>query len=295
MVDIQDWTEISYEEARSTLRKWREEHARRSEETVEIWEHVLSRYASSLKDELWPVLEQVAISSLDSARYELAIECLMHLNKRFPKSTRVTKLQAMRLEALRDFKNAELLYEKLIKTDESNTFYRKRKIAMLIAQGERHEAIRQLNDYLETFINDPEAWLELSELYLQEADYARAAFCFEELLLANPQNSLYLRRIAEIRYTLGGTENVELARAYYEHAVKCNNSDARALYGVILCCNYLLPKATAQRKKELGATGFKAADRLIAVYEEQPNENPSLKFQIKTIQTLKNIIKNATA
>jgi ER membrane protein complex subunit 2 len=64
-------------------------------------------------------------------------------------------------------------------------FYRKRKIAMLIAQGERHEAIRQLNDYLETFINDPEAWLELSELYLQEADYARAAFCFEELLLAN--------------------------------------------------------------------------------------------------------------
>lgn len=56
---------------------------------------------------------------------------------------------------------------------------------MLIAQGDKHEAIRQLNDYLTTFINDTEAWLELSELYLQESDYARAAYCFEELLLTN--------------------------------------------------------------------------------------------------------------
>lgn len=56
---------------------------------------------------------------------------------------------------------------------------------MLVAKGERMEAIRQLNSYLETFINDSEAWLELSELYLQEADYSRAAFCFEELLLTN--------------------------------------------------------------------------------------------------------------
>lgn len=62
----------------------------------------------------------MAIAALDSARFELAIECLMHLNKRFPKSTRVTRLQAMRLEALRDFKNAEMLYDKLIKADESN-------------------------------------------------------------------------------------------------------------------------------------------------------------------------------
>lgn len=41
------------------LKKWREEHVRRSEEVVEIWEFVLSRYASALKDELWAVLEQV--------------------------------------------------------------------------------------------------------------------------------------------------------------------------------------------------------------------------------------------
>lgn len=87
-------------EAKQTLRKWREEHARRSEETVEIWEHVLSRNSSALNDELWSVLEQVVIAALDSARHDLAIECLQVLNIQFPGSSRVTKLQALRLESL---------------------------------------------------------------------------------------------------------------------------------------------------------------------------------------------------
>jgi tetratricopeptide (TPR) repeat protein len=61
---------------------------------------------------------------------------------------------------------------------------RKRKISVLRAQGQIEEAINLLNDYLNTFINDNEAWLQLAELYLMLLDYARAAHCFEELLLA---------------------------------------------------------------------------------------------------------------
>jgi hypothetical protein len=41
------------------LRQWREDHVRRPEETVELWEHVLSRRPSALGDELWVVYEQV--------------------------------------------------------------------------------------------------------------------------------------------------------------------------------------------------------------------------------------------
>jgi len=48
-----------FKEASSTLKKWREEHSRRSEDVVEIWEFVLSRYCAALGDELWVVLEQV--------------------------------------------------------------------------------------------------------------------------------------------------------------------------------------------------------------------------------------------
>ena len=63
---------------------------------------------------------QVAIAALDQARHDLAIDCIQQLHKRFPKSTRVTKLQAMRLEALGNYDDAEELYTRLIEVDETN-------------------------------------------------------------------------------------------------------------------------------------------------------------------------------
>ncbi len=63
-------------------------------------------------------------------------------------------------------------------------------MAVLKAQGRRWEAVRELSQYLETFINDNEAWLELSTLHLADMDYAKAAYCMEELLLAQVLSSL---------------------------------------------------------------------------------------------------------
>jgi hypothetical protein len=50
-------------------------------------------------------------------------------------------------------------------------------------------------------MSDQEAWQELCELYLLEQDFARAAFCMEELILHNPHSHLIHQRYAEIRYT----------------------------------------------------------------------------------------------
>ena len=47
-------------------------------------------------------------------------------------------------------------------------------------------------------MSDFESWLELSELYLQEQDYAKAAYCMEELIMSNPHNHLYHQRFAEV-------------------------------------------------------------------------------------------------
>lgn len=51
------------------------------------------------------------------------------------------------------------------------------------------------------FMVDQEAWQELCDLYLIEQDYAKAAFCLEELILHNPHNHLLHQRLAEIKYT----------------------------------------------------------------------------------------------
>ncbi|KAM3718806.1 ER membrane protein complex subunit [Dirofilaria immitis] len=289
-----DWTSVSFDEAKNMLRKWREEHARRSVETVELWEHILSRHPRSLGDELWLIYEQVYIAALDSARTDIVMECIQALQEKFPRSNRVLKLQAMRLEALKRYDSATHLYEQLIESDPTNMSYRKRKIAILKAQGNRQEAIRELNEYLKTFISDMEAWLELSDMYLQEGDHSHAAHCMEELVLSSPHNSLYLRRLAEIRYTQGGSENIELAKSYFEQAIRTNPSCSRSLYGIILCCVSLLSKSTGQRKKEIVQSGLMAIEKLISLYEEASvkGKNPNIVMELETISNFKSQLLN---
>ena len=85
-----------------------------------------------------------------------------------------------------------------------------------------------------SFMTDTEAWQELAELYTIENDLPKAAFCIEELILHNPHNHLLHQRYADIRYTQGGLENVELAKSYYCQTLKLNPHNMRALYGLYL-------------------------------------------------------------
>lgn len=50
-------------------------------------------------------------------------------------------------------------------------------------------------------MSDQEAWHELCDLYLQEQEYSKAAFCMEELILHNPHSHLIYQRYAEIKYS----------------------------------------------------------------------------------------------
>ena len=43
----------------------------------------------------------------------------------------------------------------------------------------------------------------------------------------------YFFRYAEIRYTQGGYEHLEMAKSYYSHAVRLNPNNMRALYGLL--------------------------------------------------------------
>lgn len=89
-------------------------------------------------------------------------------------------------------------------------------------------------------MSDQEGWHELCNLYLQEQEYAKAAFCMEELVLHHPHNHLVHQRLAEIKYTQGGHENMEIARAYFLQALKLNSNNMRALYGVFLVSSFLM-------------------------------------------------------
>jgi tetratricopeptide (TPR) repeat protein len=74
------------------------------------------------------------------------------------------------------------------------------------------EYINELNDYLKTYQADHEAWLELSEAYLNELEYAKAAFCLEELILMYPHNHVYYQRYADVSFLIYiNSETLELS------------------------------------------------------------------------------------
>merc|ERR1711874_512088 len=100
----------------------------------------------------------------------------------------------------------------IIEEDEANSAARKRKIAIYKSQGDNSKTIQELTRYLKVFMSDQEAWMELCDLYIQEQEYGKAAFCCEEVLLQNPHNHLYHQRQADIRYTWGGYDQLELAK-----------------------------------------------------------------------------------
>ena len=225
---------MNWDEVCTTLREWRETNTRKSEEVVELGERLLRKYSSKLKDELWLVCEQVHIAALDIGRYEVAEMCLDKLFSNFPDSSRVKKLHGMMYEAQGDYDKAKDIYDELENEDPTNAAIKKRKIAILKHKN-REQAVKHLTIYLQTFAADQDAWMELADLYIEQMEYSKAAFCLEELILSNAFNHIYHQRYAEIKYTQGGEENIKLARQYFAQAVKLSsNSNVRALYGLML-------------------------------------------------------------
>jgi hypothetical protein len=75
-------------------------------------------------------------------------------------------------------------------------------------------------------------------MYLAKQNYAKAQFCYEELLSIQPYNYLVNLKYAEILYTLGNGGNNEffyMARKYFSHSLilREEGDQSRALWGLL--------------------------------------------------------------
>lgn len=255
------------------LNKWREENTRNPVKIRKIWANF--QLDKLTTDDKYPILEQVVIAALDLHDHELLKECLTQLETKFPSSTRVKRLKTMaRLELRERYDEAIKAYDDMIRADEANSILYKRKIAILISQRKTHEAVKELTEYLKKFMNDQEAWMELSDIYIQEQEYAKAAFCLEELILLNPHNTLYHTRLGEILYTINTQESIDQARSYFAQAIKLNPNNLRSLYGLFLSSThpYSSSKTTSQKKKESSKLASWCLDKISRLYRESGQE-----------------------
>jgi len=250
------------------LKLWRENNSRRSDEVIEHWEEGLRDEVDNF-DEKWMILEQVSIAAMDTYRPDIVDVTLCQLAEKFGvESLRVRRLFAMQHEMREEWSEALEILETILEADTANSSARKRKIAIYRAQGDNSRAVAELTKYLKVFMSDQEAWMELSELYILEQDYNKAAFCMEELLLHNPHNHLYHLRNGDIRYTMGGYDQLEVAKQFYSQAVKLAPSNMRALYGLLLASSQLgaNPKCPQPKRKEYAKVAAWASKQISTRY-----------------------------
>lgn len=195
--------------------QWLAEQRRRPlrapHKTVQYGELLITKggLSSIADDDLWSILEQVAIAAIEVARFDLAELCISRLTSRFPSSQRVTCLQGMLLEGQGKPTQAIRLYEDVLDKEQTSLILSRRRVAAIKSTGDVKQTLQALNSHLDIFYNDPEAWQELAEIYAGQAMYAQSAFALEELLLQVPQNGFFHLKYAETLYTNG-----EVAKAY---------------------------------------------------------------------------------
>ncbi|XP_065852984.1 uncharacterized protein [Euphorbia lathyris] len=205
---------------------------------------------SSLGPEEWTLYEQVAVAAMDCQSLGVAKDCINVLQKRFPESKRVGRLEGMLLEAKGSWAEAEKAYSSLLEDNALDQVIHKRRVAVVKAQGNLSAAVDLINKYLEIFMADSDAWRELAEIYVSLQMYKQAAFCYEELILSQPTVPLFHLAYADVLYTLGGLENLQAAKKYYSSTIDLTGGkNTRALFGICLCTS-AITQITKGRNKE---------------------------------------------
>ncbi|KAL4352613.1 hypothetical protein GQ457_06G019610 [Hibiscus cannabinus] len=226
---------------------------RRSEKVFKYGLSILNdpKKRSALGPEEWTLYEQVAIAALDCQCLDVTKDCIKVLQKKFPESKRVGRLNGMLLEAKGSWSEAEKAYSSLLEDNSLDQVIHKRRVAMAKAQGNISEAIELLNKYLEIFMADHDAWRELADIYVSLQMYKQAAFCYEELILSQPTVPLYHLAYADVLYTLGGLENLQTAKKYYASTIDLTGGkNTRALFGICLCSSAIAQVSKGRNRED---------------------------------------------
>ena len=136
------------------------------------------------------------------------------------------------------------LYKKLMLTDQNDKESIKKYIMfmkysiVLNNKQSINDYIDLWNQYLEVYMNDPEGYNELSEVYLMVNEYDKAIFCLEELLLHTPNDYKVLNKIGDIYASKNNAEDAKTAINFYSRSILINPTP-RAFFGIQNCASII--------------------------------------------------------
>jgi len=203
-------------------------------------------------------------------------------------------LQGIRLESQGAYDDALAMYHAILEVDPTNTAVWKRKISVLRQSGKIKNAVDELITYLDAFYTDPEAWLELADIYASMSLYPQSLSSLSHVLLLIPQNPFYVLQAAETAYT---ALDIPLALKFFLRSVEMvpeGGPSTRGWYGVKLCARRLLSSLPTSLDAAARTSGSEtplpsthhlalldqlATERLLAAYSTSSSRPP------KTVST----------
>lgn len=241
---------------------------------------------SSIKDDAvkTAALEQICLSAIDTDNHALAEICLDELKKQTSNNTnsgsddsitdksssnvRYERLLGRCLEAANDYDGALSLYDKMLKENPSNLVALQRKYCILRSQmasgsTEANAVVEALNEYLGQQLNDVSGWYEMSQLRLSLGDYKGAAFALEQVVLGCPIDADIHRQLGEVYSTIGGSENISIARKHMAQALELDPTNVRAQMGLMYVANQYLEESAGASKKNIDEHERSVAKELV--------------------------------
>ena len=206
-------------------------------------ENFLELYSGKIGNEEFFFKEKLFFLSIELKRYTLTKKLFSEFYKKFGNDKKIIRMYASKNEIDPKVKVGISLdqYKQLIIDDEDDRESLKRYILFMKLRykfSNINEYIDLWNEYLRVYMDDQDAWNELSDVYLSVNNYNKAIYCLEELLLHNPNNYKILNKIGDIYASMNNCENAKIALKYYSQSVLIQ-STPRAFWGIYHCINII--------------------------------------------------------
>ena len=239
---IEYWNNKSFSEYKDFLEKTLNLN---NQTSIFLYNHLnnfIQKYKKTLGKEIFFFKEKLFYICLELKNYSKTLEIISELFNEFGKDKKIIRMYAENNEINPKKSNSFEQYKQLIIDNEEDKESLKRFILFTkskIKLDNVNDYIDMWNEYIKNYMDDEDAFYELSEIYLLTNNYFKAIFCLEEILLHNPNNYQVLNKIGDIYASIdNNVENFKIALKYYSQSLLINVIP-RTLFGIMHCLNMI--------------------------------------------------------
>ena len=258
---ISNWNKHSLEEYKDWLFK---QIKTNNGSTIFLKNHIqnfMSKYKNHIGIEENFLYKKLFFINLELKNYKESYNILIKLIKDFGRERKLLRMYGEESEI--DPKGGDIpmrQYKSMMINDQNDNEGIKKyiyfmKLSMDLNDKQTiNDYVELWNLYLDAYMNDPEAYNELSQVYLMVNEYDKAIFCLEELLLHTPNDYKVLNKIGDIYCSKNNLADAKTAIKFYSRSILINPTP-RAFFGIQNCCSII-----EKKKKKLDESTQKLLD-----------------------------------